>query len=248
MITGALAALLLAADGGTSGVAIVAVDGVQAETLAKGLTERVLLPRSSPHSDEPTLALFAIEEGAMLQMAAPDRDAVCFVLEGQVRHAGKRFERGGYWLTRAGDPIHVVALQRARVLVASARATPRKDRLRPRQGNAREAAALAIAGGKGEARILVEADAALSASTLSFDPGAAVPEHAHPAEFELLFMVEGAGALTVEGEVHPVGPGTALRIPPGVRHAFQVTSGTAVKAVQFYTPPGPEQRFKPKTP
>ena len=35
-----------------------------------------------------------------------------------------------------------------------------------------------------------------------------------------------------------------MYLPPGVRHAFKTTSQEPVEAVQFYTPSGPEQRFK----
>ena len=33
-------------------------------------------------------------------------------------------------------------------------------------------------------------------------------------------------------------------VPPGVKHSWKPDPGTKLVAVQFYSPPGPEQRFK----
>jgi hypothetical protein len=39
-----------------------------------------------------------------------------------------------------------------------------------------------------------------------------------------------------------VTPTSVIQIPPNTKHAFAATA--AVRAVQVYTPAGPEQRFK----
>lgn len=83
---------------------------------------------------------------------------------------------------------------------------------------------------------------ALSAALLSFAAGAAVPLHQHAAETELLYILEGAGTLTVGEATLPVEPTSVLQLPRGVPHAF--VASAPLRALQLYTPAGPEQRFK----
>jgi mannose-6-phosphate isomerase-like protein (cupin superfamily) len=40
--------------------------------------------------------------------------------------------------------------------------------------------------------------------------------------------------------------GDAVQIPPDLEHSARIVSEEPLKAVQFYTPAGPEQRFKGK--
>jgi quercetin dioxygenase-like cupin family protein len=116
----------------------------------------------------------------------------------------------------------------------------------PKTAKANEAKELTIGGGKGHVKILFDKDAAGDGAAyvglLRFDGGAAVPEHAHAAEAEILYVVDGSGDMTVNGEAVPVEAGMAVYIPPGAKHQFKTDKG--VTAVQFYTPSGPEQRFK----
>jgi quercetin dioxygenase-like cupin family protein len=87
-------------------------------------------------------------------------------------------------------------------------------------------------------------DKTLAASILELPAGAAIPEHVHAKESELLYMLAGNGTLTVKGVAQPVTATSVVQIPPDTKHAFTAT--TAVRAVQIYTPAGPEQRFKAK--
>ena len=65
-------------------------------------------------------------------------------------------------------------------------------------------------------------------------------------------QVNGITDLTFAGDVvYGEVDGTALlldvlavHVPVGARHSFRVTSATPLEAVQFYTPAGPEQRFR----
>ncbi len=86
----------------------------------------------------------------------------------------------------------------------------------------------------------------LSVAVLSLDAGAAVPLHQHATETELLYLLEGAGTMTVAGAEVPVTATAAVQVPPGVPHAF--TASAPVRAIQLYTPAGPEQRFKAPAP
>jgi quercetin dioxygenase-like cupin family protein len=85
-------------------------------------------------------------------------------------------------------------------------------------------------------------DPALAASILSLPRGGQVPEHVHAQESELLYLLAGSGTMTVDGVALPVGPTSVVQIPKGAKHGF--TAAADVRAVQIYTPAGPEQRFK----
>jgi quercetin dioxygenase-like cupin family protein len=87
-------------------------------------------------------------------------------------------------------------------------------------------------------------DGAAYVGLLSAESGFQVPPHRHADETELLYVLQGGGTMTVAGQQLPVRRGTAVQIPPDVEHSFIVESKAPVLAVQFYTPSGPEQRFK----
>jgi quercetin dioxygenase-like cupin family protein len=85
-------------------------------------------------------------------------------------------------------------------------------------------------------------DSTLSAAILTLPAGTKVAEHAHAGETEALYLLAGSGTLTVAGVELPVTSTSVVQIPRNTRHAFVATSD--VRAVQIYTPAGPEQRFK----
>jgi quercetin dioxygenase-like cupin family protein len=74
--------------------------------------------------------------------------------------------------------------------------------------------------------------------------GTTVAEHVHAKETELLYILAGAGTMTVGETKLAVTTTTVVQVPPNTKHSFTATA--AVRAVQFYTPAGPEQRFKVK--
>jgi putative monooxygenase len=84
--------------------------------------------------------------------------------------------------------------------------------------------------------------AALSASVLDLDAGAAIPKHVHDGSTELLYVVSGGGTMIVDGVELTVTPTSVVQIPPNTEHSF--TAAEATRAIQVYAPPGPEQRFK----
>lgn len=86
----------------------------------------------------------------------------------------------------------------------------------------------------------------LSAAVLTLEAGAAVPLHQHAAETELLYILDGAGTMTVDGVALQVLPMSVVQVPPGAQHSF--TASAALRAIQIYTPGGPEQRFKATSP
>lgn len=90
----------------------------------------------------------------------------------------------------------------------------------------------------------IEKTTPLAASILSLPKGASVPEHVHAKETEVLYVLAGAGTMTIAGTQVPVTSTSVIQIPPNIKHAF--TASEDVRAVQIYTPAGPEQRFKKK--
>jgi quercetin dioxygenase-like cupin family protein len=82
----------------------------------------------------------------------------------------------------------------------------------------------------------------LAASILALPAAAKVAEHVHGNETELLYILEGSGTMTIAGQDVAVTPTSVIQIPPNTKHAF--AASTAVRALQLYTPAGPEQRFK----
>lgn len=93
----------------------------------------------------------------------------------------------------------------------------------------------------GASTLLVEQGAA-SVGVLEADAGAAMPAHVHAKETEVLYVLAGGGTMTVGGVAIAVDANAVIQIPAGVEHAF--TASAATRALQIYTPPGPEQRFK----
>lgn len=100
--------------------------------------------------------------------------------------------------------------------------------------------------GLGKVAIVVE-PATIKATTFSAShvdlvAGMSIPEHVHDKETELLYVSSGEGTLTVNGVAIAVSANSVVQIPPNTKHSF--VAKTTVIAIQYYTPAGPEQRFK----
>ncbi len=125
---------------------------------------------------------------------------------------------------------------------------------RPKTRSVRAAKPVPIADGNGWARMMFEAkqagDDAAYMGSLSLDPGTVIAEHTHPDSSEFIYMLAGEGDFTIDGVTSRVKTGDAIQIPKGVKHSFTALGEDKkkdrVKAIQFYTPSGPEQRFKAK--
>ena len=92
--------------------------------------------------------------------------------------------------------------------------------------------------------LVSQAAIVLSASEAELPAGLAIKEHVHAKETELLYILEGDGTMTIGGVELAITPTSVVQVPPNTKHAF--TAKRAVKALQIYTPAGPEQRFKGK--
>jgi putative monooxygenase len=113
---------------------------------------------------------------------------------------------------------------------------------------------MVIAEGKGGARILLDESTVpglkeAAMSELVMLPGAVVPEHTHDASAELIYIIEGHATMTLDGQEQMVRAGMAIYIPAGVKHSLKMdTKIEPLRAIQVYTPGGPEQRFKKGAP
>ena len=65
--------------------------------------------------------------------------------------------------------------------------------------------------------------------------GKVTPLHTHPEETETFHLVEGEMLFHVDGTEKSFGPGSFVSVPPGVPHAYMVTSETA-RALIVITP------------
>lgn len=217
-----------------------------------------------------TMLLISVPRGARLQGAlGPKHVALIYVLEGEVFSRAPANERkrltaidatlsvhdalytrpplrGGWELVGSAELSRLVVL-RAPLL----KAAPRGKTFDPVVQVAAQAQEYDVGAGKGAVKILFEPanakDRSAYAGRLRADQGMSIPEHVHAMEAELLFIYAGFGEMALGGKIQPVSAGDAVYIPPNTPHSFRVTSREPVKAVQFYTPSGPEQRFK-KTP
>jgi quercetin dioxygenase-like cupin family protein len=65
----------------------------------------------------------------------------------------------------------------------------------------------------------------LNVNLVVFEAGDGIDEHVNPEVDVLLVGVTGAGTVTMDGERHPLVPGTAIVIPKGVRRGIRADDG-----------------------
>jgi mannose-6-phosphate isomerase-like protein (cupin superfamily) len=70
------------------------------------------------------------------------------------------------------------------------------------------------------------------------------PIHAHAAEDDAFYILEGELTFTVEDEVVTAGPGTFVLVPPGVRHTFANDRDALVRMVNIHAPAGFDLRLQ----
>jgi quercetin dioxygenase-like cupin family protein len=107
---------------------------------------------------------------------------------------------------------------------------------------------IVLPGGKSRVRMLFTPEGVGRTNAyfgmLEADPGVEIPRHQHDGSAEILYVLQGAGELTVGSEKIPFGPETAIHIPDGQPHAAKFIGPDKAILLQLYAPPGPEARFK----
>ena len=70
------------------------------------------------------------------------------------------------------------------------------------------------------------------------------PIHAHQAEDDSFYILDGELTFTVEDEVVTAGPGTFVLVPPGLEHTFRNDGDTVVRMLNIHAPAGFDLRLE----
>jgi quercetin dioxygenase-like cupin family protein len=100
-------------------------------------------------------------------------------------------------------------------------------------------------GGGTTVRIVAARDEA-TLLELALEPGAGAGPHTHTQEDETIAVLAGR-LLVDDGARHDLGPGNAIVLPRGVRHAFANEGDETVRAHVFCSPGGLECFFREVT-
>src|SRR4029453_12382836 len=77
-----------------------------------------------------------------------------------------------------------------------------------------------------------------SACVIHMRPGDKVtPAHPHPNGDEVIYIIQGAGRVLVDGDVRPVSAGTAVLFPKGSVHMLHNAGSEEMKVICFFAPP-----------
>ncbi|SDB70492.1 cupin domain-containing protein [Belnapia rosea] len=87
------------------------------------------------------------------------------------------------------------------------------------------------------------AETPFAMGTQTVDPGCHVREHLHDANEEVILVQEGSGEAHVEGEVHPMRPGTCFFFPRNRPHSFHNTGEGPLTFLWLILPHGLESFF-----
>lgn len=83
-----------------------------------------------------------------------------------------------------------------------------------------------------------------SAGIQVLEPGAAIREHAHERQHEVLFVYEGTGYAILDGERVELSPGTVIVFGRRVLHLVQNSDSGQMKMFWVIFPPGLEDWFQ----
>ena len=70
------------------------------------------------------------------------------------------------------------------------------------------------------------------------------PKHAHVAEDDAFFILEGELTFGVDDEQVVAGPGTFVLVPPGVEHTFANRGDVVVRMLNVHAPAGFDLRLE----
>lgn len=101
----------------------------------------------------------------------------------------------------------------------------------------RAATAEAVQDAPGSIITLLTDTAELTCNTAAFDEGAAgAPVHFHTRATEFFHVTAGRLDVLVGDEVHTLGAGDFIAVPPGVKHAFAPAAGHPASVFVGFTP------------
>lgn len=101
----------------------------------------------------------------------------------------------------------------------------------------------------GSAKVHLLAPDAKSAfvGLLEINPGAGVPEHQDVSE-EFVYVLEGGGQITVDGQVHTISPGDLVYMPANATVSFSATDAGPTKVLQIFAPATSAAKYERWTP
>ena len=79
--------------------------------------------------------------------------------------------------------------------------------------------------------------------TQTVDPGCFVREHVHPANDEVIFVLEGEGRALIEGQEYPMAKGSCFFLGKGRPHRFQASEAGPLAFMWLILPGGLETFF-----
>jgi mannose-6-phosphate isomerase-like protein (cupin superfamily) len=72
---------------------------------------------------------------------------------------------------------------------------------------------------------------------MSIPPGGEIGEEVHSDTDQILYLVEGAGQVILDGESADFSVGDLVLVTAGTRHNFKTVGETAMKIITAYSPP-----------
>ena len=226
----------------------------------------VLLDENNSANPQASMIEVALQAGGATGMRFPDRPELWYFLgpatiESTVPPGKKNLVVAGDMMFVAqgvardvqatGGDVHAVIINTPGGREGSARAGALPTRELGTQKSPAAPIILPAAKAKQYGNVTIIAEPAntkvptIAGSIIELAAGTAVPEHVHDKETEMLYVLAGSGTMIVDGVKLAVTPTTVVQIPPKTKHSF--TASANVRAVQFYAPAGPEQRFKAAT-
>lgn len=202
-------------------------------------------PVPSTSDRQPITAAFVDVGAAPMHVAIARCEQIALAtITGVVQSDGEALAPGDVLLVAGEGSLDVHGAGVA--VIAAIREQPCNEGGEPRKRVVRASAAteLTWAGGAMHAHLDLEKDASPYAYVGRLEGSAPVAEHAHVDTWEVLCALEAAGTFTLDGAARRLGSRTCVAVPPNVKHSWKPDEGTKLVAVQFYDPPGPEQRFK----
>lgn len=196
------------------------------------------LPAPTPPAD-----VAIVDLPAKVAVASCSHVAVT-VVSGAATALDEKLEVGDVLLANMRrEPIEVMGGGVVVTVVAPSCTCPVKSPM-PAKEILRASATPEITWAKGAFRARLQAEQRCPFFLGRLEGTAAVAEHVHDGSWEILAAIDAAGTLAVDGKDVRIGPRQVVYIPAGARHAWRPDPGATLKAVQIYSPGGPEQRFR----
>lgn len=101
--------------------------------------------------------------------------------------------------------------------------------------------------GKARVKTLSQPGAQAFVAVLELDAGGRVPVHRDESD-EFVYVLEGGGALTMDGVVHEIKPGDLVTMPSGEEVQFQAVADTPTRVLQVFAPGTSAAKYDSWTP